>query len=383
MKPSYKKLEWIEILRYLAGNWKNIVIVTFAISLVAAAISLFLPNEYKSTANLLPNKKHSLGMGFLANNGGGLSSLASTVFGQQDQQADRYYVLLQSYTTSKRVIDHFDLTHVYETAGSNHPILDAMGVLADNTTFEAKDEGNFVISTWDTDPERAKEMADYYVQILNELNTQIATREAREFRTFIEKRYRQSQADLDSLQNRFAAYQKKYGIFELPAQVSEYFSMLAGITTKKVEAEVQLQLLQQTVRKGSDTYRQAQARYEAVSQKLQQLYHDGDPDNIVLNFEELPEAGKQYFELKKDLEIETQIQKFLVPLYEQSKMEEAKSLPIVSVVDQPVVPTRKDRPHRSIIVILAALSTGILCCIYYIVKLSLQQNRDYIAYIRD
>lgn len=382
MKPSYKKLDWIDILRYLFLNWKNIAIVTVAVSVVTAGISLLLPNEYKSTANLLPNKKHTIGLDLLSDNGG-LGSLASTVFGQQDQQVDRYYVLLQSYTTKKRVIDHFDLTHVYETADSDQPIIDAMGQLEDNTTFEAKDEGNFVISVWDTDPERARNMADYYVQILNELNTQIATKEAREFRTFIEDRYRQAQADFDSVQNRFTAYQHKYGIFELPSQVTEYFNMLASITTKKVEAEVQLHLLQQTVRKSSDTYRQAKARYDAVSQKLKQLYHDEDPENIVLNFKELPDAGKQYLQLQKDLEIQTQIQKFLVPLYEQSKMEEAKSLPIVSVVDQPVIPPKKDRPRRSIIVILAALSTGILCSLYYVLKLSLQHNSEYLAYIRD
>lgn len=382
MKPSYKKLDWIDILRHLFLNWKSIAIVTVAVGVVTAGISLLLPNEYKSTANLLPNKKHTIGLDLLSDNGG-LGSLASTVFGQQDQQVDRYYVLLQSYTTQKRVIDHFDLMHVYETTDSDQPLIDAMGQLEDNTSFEAKDEGNFVISVWDTDPERARNMADYYVQILNELNTQIATKEAREFRAFIEDRYRQAQADFDSVQNRFTAYQQKYGIFELPSQVTEYFNMLASITTKKVEAEVQLHLLQQTVRKSSDTYRQAKARYDAVSQKLKQLYQDENPENIVLNFKELPDAGKQYLQLQKDLEIQTQIQKFLVPLYEQSKMEEAKSLPIVSVVDHPVVPPKKDRPHRSLIVILAALSTGILCSLYYVIKLSLQQNSDYLAYIRD
>lgn len=376
MSKNYQSPSSTDVLRYLISNWKVIFGVPFLVAVVVAIYSLFIPNKFQSTANLLPSQRPTLGLDLFSEEGG-LSSIASSVLGGNSDETNRYIVLLSSYSTSKKIIDKFDLINVYDVVGADDEIGEAIKVLDERSTFENLEEGNFIISVLDEDPIRAKEMADYYVQLLNDLNTQIVSKDARLYREFLETRYTQLVGDLDSLQTEYIKFQKKYGVFELPEQVKEYFSLMGLLTAQQLEAEVKLKALSNTVSTSSDVYKSQKIQYEAITEKLNELYQDEDPENIILNFNNLAEIGSGYYDLFFQLEIQTEIQKFLLPIYEQAKMEEAKSLPIVSVIDEPRVALIKSEPRRSIIVILTGISAFILVAGYMIGRFSYLQNKEF------
>ena len=376
MSKTYHSPSSNDVLRYLISNWKVVLGVPFLIAVLIAAYSLFIPNKFKSTANLLPSQRPTLGIDLFSEDGG-LSSLASSVLGGNSDETNRYIVLLSSYSTSKKVIDKFNLVNVYEVVGADDEIGEAIKILADRSTFENLEEGNFVISVLDEDPKRAKEIADYYIQLLNELNTQLVSKDARLYREFLETRYDKLLTDLDSLQLEYIKFQKKYGVFELPEQVKEYFNLMGLLTAQQLEAEVKLKALSSTVSTSSDVYKTQKIQYEAITNKLNELYNDEDPENIILNFNDLAEVGSGYYNLFFQLEIQTEIQKFLLPIYEQAKMEEAKSLPIVSIIDAPREALVKSEPKRSIIVILTGISAFILVTGYMIARYSYLENKDF------
>src|SRR5208337_4959388 len=54
----------------------------------------------------------------------------------------------------------------------------------------------------------------------------------------------------------------------------------------------------------------------------------------------------------------------LTKQFEMAKVEEAKDLPTVRVLDEADVPEHKSRPHRSIIVLLGAGLAFLLACAY-------------------
>ncbi len=356
--------------------------ISFAIACIVAVITLFVPNKYTSTANLLPSQRPNIGFDLFSEEGG-ISSIASSVLGGgKSEETNRYIVLLRSYTTSKKVIDKFNLLERYEVAGSDAPMKYAMEILAENTTFESKEEGNFIISVETEDPELSKEMADYYVEILNEINTNIVTKDARMYREFIGQRYQKALADADSIKGRMMEFQRKHGVIELPEQIKTYFGLIGGLTALQIESEFKLELLSETMLPTSDSYKNARIEYNSITRALNQVYADTNKTNILLDFAKLPEISTDYYELTLASEIQAEIQKFLLPLYEQAKMEEAKSLPIVSVVDHPVVPEKKSAPSRSLIVISAGLSAFILVCLYFILQFSYISNREYFSYLK-
>ncbi|SMO70476.1 hypothetical protein [Gracilimonas mengyeensis] len=378
MKPTFNTPDWADTFRYLYANKIKLFGIPFAIAVVIAIYTLFIPNRFTSTANLLPSQRPSLGFDLFSEEGG-LQSLASSVLGGESEESNRYIILLSSYSTSKKVIDRFDLMQQYDV----ELVKDAIDILAERTTFESMEEGNFIISVQDESPEQAKEMAEYYVDILNELNTEIVSKDARQYRQFIEKRYNKSLQDIDSLKTEIIDFQQENGVFQLPDQVSEYFSLISGLTVKQLEAEIKLNLLDKTVQQQSNTYQNARFQLETIREKLDEVYSDTSSQNLILNFDNLSELGARYYELELSREIQTEIQKFLLPIYEQAKMEEAKSLPIVSVVDEPHVAEKKSYPSRSIIVIISGISAFFLVLLYFIMKFSWIKNQDYIEYLQN
>ncbi len=383
MKPSFTSIDWIDYLHLIYNRLFRIIIISFVVAVITAGISLFIDDQYKSTANLLPNDKRSIGIGLLNSEGAGnISSIASNVLGGgQPQIINRFYVLLRSNTTLEKVVNRFNLVEHYNAQGATHPVKAAKEILAQRSIFEGKEEGNFIIQVWDKDPEMAQKIAAYYVDRLNKLNNEISTKEATEYRKFIEDRYRKAQKDLDSLRKEMTRFQEKHGIYELPQQVSGYFSLLASVTQTKIQSEIKLELLDKSINKSSNAYQQALEEYNTINKKLEELYHDQKGQNIILNFDKLPQVGARYFQLMKELEVQEQIQKTIVPLYEQAKMEEAQSLPLVTIVDAPTVPKEDEWPPRAFIVIASAITTGIICLLFYLIAFSLRENKDYIEYI--
>jgi len=376
MPPEYQKTEWFEVFQNLYRNWIPIAVVSFLVAVVAAIYTLFIPNQYKSTANLLPNQKTSVGFNMLSE-GSGLSSLAGSVLGGGADESDRYYNLLNSYTTKRRVVEEFNLTEAYDVSEAEHPMIHAMGILEERTQFTAQQTGNFIIEVWDTNPERAKEMASFYVDHLNRLNTEISTQEAATFRKFAEDRYESTLEQIEQTRNELNEFQEEYGVFQLEDQVMQYFDLLGTITAEKIQTEIRLDFLESTLSSENQQYRQTKLELESINKKLTSLYQDENSDNLILNFDNLSDIGLTYAELVKKIEIQTEVLRFIVPLLEQSRMEEAKALPIVSVLDAPVVPERKSYPSRTLIVLIAGMTAVILACTYYTIKLSITKNKEW------
>lgn len=382
-KPEFKSPEWTDIFRYLYAQKFFILIIPFSVAFLIAIFSLFLPNKYTSKASLLPSQRPSFGLDLFSEEGG-LSGLASSVLGQSSkEESNRYIILLTSYTTSKKVIERFDLINYYELSEDKAALDNAINQLSESTSFESREEGNFVISVETKDPVLSKEIADYYVQILNELNTQIVSRDAKLYREYLGEQFKSAALKADSLKNELISFQSRYGIIEITEQVSAYFVVIGELTKNKIESELKLQLLSQTVLTNSEVYKNAETEYRIISNALDGVYSDSDPNNFLLNFRELPALTVNYYSLFLENEIQGEILKFLLPFYEQAKMEEAKSLPIVSIVDEPTVPILKSSPKRSIIVISAGISSLILVLIYYIMKFNFIQNRDYFLYLKN
>lgn len=377
MSSQFEPVSFIEIVRSLLKEKYRIVLVSFFASVVVAIVSLFLPNMYVSTASILPNPNRGVGFDIFSESGG-LQGIASAFLGQEDGEANRFYILLESRTTKELVIKEFDLINRYELSSSKKPLIDAMSVLDKNTNFESKEEGHFIIQVWDEDPTVAKAMADYYIELLNARNTEVAIREAKLYRDFIENRYDQSKIDLDVLRKDLQAFQEENGIYELPEQVMQYFQVIAELSAAKLQAEIQLDVLSSSVSQQSDSYKRVYTEVEAIDNKINEIYTDTLANNLFLNMDDLSANSLRYYELQQEIEIQSEIQKFIIPLYEQAKLEEAKSLPIVSIIDQPSLATAKDKPRRSLIVIFAGASIFILVIAYYILRLSYFKNIEYL-----
>lgn len=370
-----------DLIRHLNRNIRRIAIVTALVTVLSIVVSLMLPNEFRSSANLIPANTPAIGLDLLTRSSG-LGGLASNLLRTRSSAFDRFFVLLETHTVKKRVIDQFNLIEVYDTGANQYPLIDAMKRLDTNTNFETFEEGNMLIEVWDEDPTRAKELTDFYVQLINEYNIELSSTEASKFKEFIGDKYAEVLASVDSIQSRTIEFQRQYGVIEFDTQASEYLGVITAVTVQLYEAELKLKMVSENTRENNPIYLRQLQQVNALKSTLASMYSNTNPNDVILNFSQLPEISTQYVRLKAEAEIQQEMLKFIIPIFENARMEEAKSIPGLVVVDEPFVAERKDRPKRSLIVIGAFMSTFLLMIVYYAIQLLLHRNREYMSYLK-
>ncbi|MDR3547052.1 MAG: GNVR domain-containing protein [Candidatus Pacebacteria bacterium] len=80
--------------------------------------------------------------------------------------------------------------------------------------------------------------------------------------------------------------------------------------------------------------------------------------------EELPTLGLTYSDLKRRVTVDEALWEAVNAQYESAKVQEAKDIPTVRVLDMANVPQHKSAPVRSYIVILGAVGSLFVACIF-------------------
>ena len=360
-KEKTKKFEdlLIVLVKYRRTIFINVLIITIA----SVIISLLIPNKYTATSSFISPKKKGGVFGDIAGFSSTIKDLSKTLggrLGTVTDEAYNYLVILQSRTASEQVIKKFNLREVYEI-DKDKPYEDVIKELESNVDFNIEDEGNIVISVTDEVPKRAAEMANYYVQIVNEMSVELGVTESRNNREFIEKRFFQAQRDIATIEDSLQSFSKKYNVLALEEQMKAAIEVAA-----KVKAELEIAKLEQTIllkNYGSDNpvVQESELKVIELNKQLANLKFGEDKNlksslNLFVPFEKVPETGVMYVRLMRDYEIQNKLLEFIYPIYEQARIEEQKDMPVVLVVDTAIPPQKKSSPKRVLLVIGAFLN---------------------------
>jgi len=168
----------------------------------------FYLNGINQLASVFPAEKADLlggleGIASLAKSFSPSKALSSL---NSNPESDRYLAILKSGTVFKAVIQKFDLVNVYGI--TSYPGEKTVKELLDNVEFKAEDEGNITITVYDREPQRAANMANYFVEMLNNTNTELQVQNARGNRQFIEERYKKNLTDLATAEDSLNYFKK-------------------------------------------------------------------------------------------------------------------------------------------------------------------------------
>ena len=338
----------------------------FGVSFSTAVITFFLPKWYKSTASVFPAEQADLfpgleGVSSLVKSFSGGGKLASLT---GPTELDKYTAILKSGKVLDAVIKKFDLTHVYETSSSSYVNEKTAKQLLENTDVEVQDEGNLTISVYDKDPQRAADMANYFVELLNATNSELHVQNAKGNRLFVEQRYDKNLIDIRKAEDALKAFQLKHGVIAMPEQAEASIKAGAEIYGKLAAAEIELDVLKKTFSENDPGVLEKQVEVNAIHQKLREMSTGTklapDEMNIFVPFRKTPELGTEYIRLFRDVEIQYKILQFITPLYEQSKVEEQRNTPSVVVLDVASKPERKAKPKISLYTLLAFVISSLI-----------------------
>lgn len=367
----------LDFLSILTKYRRFLVWFILGITFITTLIAFVSPKWYKATASVFPAEQTDLFSSM-----DGISSLVKTFAPGKKlgsltgpSETDRYIAILKSSTVLNEVIKKFDLVNVYEI--TSYPVEKTTKELLSNVAFEIQDEGNLTVSVFDKSPQRAADMANYFVELLNKTNSELHAQNARGNREFIEQRYNQNLTDIKNSEEALKSFQKKFGVIAMPEQIEASIKAGADIFSKLSAKEVELSIMKRTLSEESPLVESAKIEIQELQKKIDEM-NSGTTTNdeqmkILIPFKQAPELGSEYLRLYRDLEIQYKILQFITPLYEQAKVEERRSTPSVIVLDQAGVPERKAKPKVSLYALLAFVISTLISLFFVFIKEAIEQ----------
>jgi hypothetical protein len=107
--------------------------------------------------------------------------------------------------------------------------------------------------------------------------------------------------------------------------------------------------------------RSVQARVNELQKKLNEIGSAGTPGGsqgenaLYPSIRKLPLLGVTYADLFRQTKIQETVYELLTQQYELAKVQEAKEIPTVKVLDPAIVPTKKSFPPRGVIVLMGTI----------------------------
>jgi uncharacterized protein involved in exopolysaccharide biosynthesis len=351
--------------RLLWNHRRTLARVVLYALLGSSILAFVIPKQYESTTRLMPPDKPSnsgLAMaamsalsgtaGEIGMSGGNFLGLTST--------SDLSVGILRSRTVEDALITRFALQKVYGA-----PRMEAARKALLDRTDIAVDRKNQIISITvaDRSPQRAAALAQAYCDELNhrlaELNTSSAHRE----RVFLEDRLKAVNKDLETAEQEFSQFASRNTAIDIKEQGKAMVTAAATLQGELIAVQSEYEGLRQIYSDNNVRIRALKARIEELQRQLS-LVAGKDEENAnsgssgndpYPSIRKLPLLGVTYADLYRRTKIQDAVLETLTKEYEMAKVQEAKELPTVKVLDTANIPERKSFPPRLLIMFFGTL----------------------------
>ena len=365
----------------------------FAIGIAASILLVFLiPVRYTSTTRLMPPDQVSEGLAtafsaLTKGSGGGgggsdLGAIGGELLGLRTS-SDLFIGVLHSRTVQDDLINKFNLRKLY---GDRHAE-DARKDLDKRTDITSdRKSGIVTIKVSDRNAQQAAAMAREYVEQLNQIVVTLNTSSAHKERVFLENRLQQVQQDLESAEKDFSQFASKNTALDVKEQGRAMIGAVAELEGQLISAQTQLEGLRQIYTNENVRVRTLEARIAEYRRQLQKLNGEGGASGTNTNgldqtpagqaqadqssveqssanqgqdlypsIRQLPILGVPWADLYRRTKVQEVLFETLTKQYEIAKVEEAREIPSIKVLDVADVPEEKSFPPRMLFVLLCTL----------------------------
>lgn len=353
------------LLPYLRLLWEHrgILLRAGAFGVLASTLlALLIPARYESTARLMPPDNQSgsnLAMAAATMSGaaGGLGGIASDFLGLKST-SDVFAGILTSRTVQDKLIQQFDLKKLYW----DRRMEDARRDLASHTGISIDRKSQIIaVTVTDSSPQRAAAMTQAYIEELNRLVSELSTSSAHRERIFLEERLKSVNGDLEAAEKNFSQFASKNGAIDVKEQGKAMVEAAATVQGQLIAAASELQGLKQIYTDNNVRVRSVTARIDELKHQLDKLGGKGESmtevsaqpgDSLYPSIRKLPLLGVTYADLYRNTRIQEAVLETLTKEYEMAKVQEAKEIPTVKVLDAANIPDKRAFPPRLLIMVV-------------------------------
>ncbi len=336
-----------DMLLILARRKTLIIGLPLAVGLLAAGVSLLVPNTYSASTKLLPPQQQQSSASALLSQLGGASGLASSIAGVKSS-TDIYIGMLKSRTVGDRLVARFDLKKKYDTVS---PEL-ARQQLAKSTVVASGKDGMISITVEDRDQKLVAGMVNGYVDELQALTKTLAVTDASQRRLFFERQLEAAKDKLAKVEISLKGAMDSGGVISVDSESRAILETAAHVKAQVSAKEIQLGAMRAFVTPQNPEYQRASQEWTSLRAELAKLEGGragAAPPGAGSR------AGLENIQLMRDLKYYQMLYELLAKQYEAARLDEAKDAALIQVLDPALEPEFKSKPQRAMIVLGAAL----------------------------
>ncbi len=359
LQASFDEEEGLSVLDLLlVFSKKKALILVLAIlgGLLATAYAFLTPPTYTATAVIMPPQQQSSSAAALLGQLGGIAGFAGQNLGLKNP-SDPYVGILSSRTVADQLIAQFGLQKVYKKKN----LTETRERLANVTRFNPAKYALIHISVEDKDSKRAADLANAYVDQLQEQNRRLAVTEASQRRLFFERQLKIEKDHLVEAEAAFKRMQEQKGIIHVSSQVEAVIASMTKLRAELAAREVNLQRLKAGATRQNPEVQRQEIELKALRDQIQKIESTGEKKSAGDTFMPttmMPSAGLEYARRLREVKYQETLFELLAKQYEVARIDEAKEAPIIQVVDLAVIPDKKTAPARSLYLISGFLLGG-------------------------
>lgn len=327
-----EELNLKDTFKFIKSHFK-VLALTFVISGIAVAvICLFIPNYYKAQVLLIPSDTNSISKGFLSN----MDNVDPMNFGSATD-CEHVLDILGSSRIIGAACSKFNLAEHYGIKASGKELDEKLGrKLYNNIKVKRTENLGIKLTVWDTDPEYAANIANFMAREVSVVRNEAKKEKYDSVCATIERSRAELMDSINMLMDSLSELSKRYKIY-YPDGMGERFS----------------QELAKQVAAGNNA---AVARLEAKLVSLE-------------------EAGARIANLREQLGNRRESLMRWTEHLERAKVDRDAKIPTEFIIEKAAPSYFKDKPKRSIIVLVSAFSCTLLALVVLVIRERAKGNK--------
>ncbi len=346
----------------------KVTVIFFICSCVLSYGIIFLTIEprFKASALIIPHENESVSITALAM---GMSQKMPFSFGTKsmNSEIDMYLTILYARSTLEDVINKFKLCNDYKLDTNKLGWKEeALKILKKRIVAEETDQGAFLITAIANSRSKASDMTNYLVQKLDERVIELRTNRSRQNREFLENRVMELQEQLYRSEDSLKKHQEMSGLLDVKTQLPEILTLYSTLESDLIAKRIHLAVLENLYGSTSQQVQELKITISEYEKKLDKLRREGGEHNSILAINKIPQKYIEFLRLYRQVTINNQLLEYLVPLYEQAKIDEKRDYSTLQVIDYAIPPAKKSFPPRTLLSFISGICvTIIMLFIYY------------------
>jgi capsule polysaccharide export protein KpsE/RkpR len=356
-----ESIGFVEIcLRILNNDLKHFKFVTALVlipTIVAFVMVMWVVKpKYAASAIVTPPASAQSMAGALSGMLGGASGMTSLLgLSETSEDANAVWTILNSWELHNMVIDKFDLARHYKFKGKFHA--DLLKEFRKNFGLETNKEEMFSLYYKDTDPKLAVEVIKFILDKADSAFNAFKTRQARQSREYFQSRLDSCEHALDSLLKDFVNFQVTNNVYEPTVQLEATIKYLSELQAMREEVNMEMNFEKLDRGENSKRYQELSKRMKGMNSALGGTLKGKHSDIGIMELKKSPQLYSEYLRREAEIRIQEAMYKVLRQQSEQMRMEEAKMLTNLHVLEPPWENDKKISPKRGLILVFTVFFT--------------------------